>query len=85
MPQCLIKPSNGVPVLINPFDWLIFSGAHLHRSVPNTSPLTRFSLEFRIVDKEAISKPAAPNVDNMAHKKMTMIFSNINDGNKLSI
>jgi hypothetical protein len=29
---------------------IMFSGAHLHSSVPNTSGLTRFSIDFRIVD-----------------------------------
>ncbi len=34
---------------ISPGDLLCFSGAHLHASVPNTTPLTRFSTEVRTV------------------------------------
>lgn len=44
---------------------LLFSAAHLHRSNPNSTGLTRFSIDFRTVS-EADTKASigAPNVDN---------------------
>jgi hypothetical protein len=44
---------------------LLFSGAHLHSTVPNTTGATRFSIDFRTVhldDVEAFR--GAPNVDS---------------------
>lgn len=43
---------------------LLFSGAHLHSSVPNTSGCTRFSIDFRIVNLDDVAaKVGAPNLD----------------------
>ncbi|HEY8190463.1 MAG TPA: hypothetical protein VIF12_07235, partial [Micavibrio sp.] len=44
---------------------ILFSGAHLHSTMPNTSGQTRFSVDFRIAhmgDHE--SGKGAPNIDN---------------------
>jgi hypothetical protein len=44
---------------------LIFSGAHLHSTVPNFSGKTRFSIDFRTVNiDDAIAFRGAPNVDS---------------------
>ncbi|CAM9567169.1 unnamed protein product [Ectocarpus fasciculatus] len=52
------------PVVINPGDVLVFSGAHLHGSVPNATMTPRYSSEVRTVDKRDISNNlGAPNVD----------------------
>lgn len=46
---------------------LQFSAAHLHRTVPNSSGLTRFSIDFRTVHLEDIENSnGAQNVDNKA-------------------
>jgi hypothetical protein len=43
---------------------IMFSGAQMHSSVPNTSGSTRFSLDFRSVHLEdAAARTGAPNVD----------------------
>lgn len=43
---------------------LMFSGAQLHSSVPNTSGKTRFSVDFRTVHlDDVVGKRGAPNVD----------------------
>jgi hypothetical protein len=43
---------------------LIFSPAHLHSTVPNTTSRTRFSIDFRTVDiDDLIERRSAPNVD----------------------
>ena len=52
-------------VITPPGGVLIFSAAHLHSSVPNTTGRTRFSIDFRTVhldDVEAFR--GAPNVDS---------------------
>jgi len=54
-------------MVVEPGDLLCFSGAHLHASVPNTSGVTRFSLEARTVDVDDVaSRRGAPNVDGRA-------------------
>jgi hypothetical protein len=52
----LICPVGGV---------ILFSGAQMHSSVPNTSGLTRFSIDFRTIHlDDAASKRGAPNLDS---------------------
>ena len=44
---------------------ILFSGAQLHSTVPNTSGRTRFSIDFRSVDlDDVIAKNGAPNIDS---------------------
>jgi hypothetical protein len=44
---------------------MIFSGAQMHSSVPNTSGVTRYSIDFRTVHvDDARAKHGAPNVDS---------------------
>jgi hypothetical protein len=44
---------------------LIFSGAQLHATVPNTSGRTRFSVDFRTVHIDDVAaQRGAPNVDS---------------------
>lgn len=52
------------PIVIDPGDVLLFSGAHLHGSTINDTGITRFSSEIRTVDFGDISSGiGAPNVD----------------------
>lgn len=54
----LICPAGGL---------IMFSGAQLHSSVPNTSGVTRFSIDFRTVHyDDARTKRGAPNIDTAA-------------------
>ncbi len=51
----LIAPAGGI---------VLFSGAQMHSSVPNTSGKTRFSIDFRVVDEDDVKdKNGAPHVD----------------------
>ena len=51
----LIVPAGGI---------ILFSGAQMHSSVPNTSGKTRFSIDFRIVHlDDALANGGAPRVD----------------------
>jgi phytanoyl-CoA dioxygenase PhyH len=44
---------------------ILFSGAHLHSSVPNTSGYTRFSIDFRTVHLDDVqAHSGAPNIDS---------------------
>ncbi|GII02339.1 phytanoyl-CoA dioxygenase family protein [Planobispora takensis] len=53
-----------VRVVPEPGGVLLFSGAQLHSTVPNTSGRTRFSIDFRTVDVEDVrDRRGAPNVD----------------------
>ncbi len=44
---------------------MLFAGAQMHSTVPNTSGRTRYSIDFRTVHlDDLIAKKGAPNVDN---------------------
>ena len=52
-------------LVCEPGGLLIFSGACLHSTVPNTSGRTRFSIDFRTVHVDDVtSKNGAPNIDS---------------------
>jgi hypothetical protein len=51
--------------IVEPGGIILFSGAQLHSSVPNTSGRTRFSIDLRTVHiGDALAGRAAPNVDS---------------------
>ena len=51
----LIVPAGGM---------IVFSGAQMHSSVPNTSGKTRFSIDFRTVNvDDAVQRRGAPKTD----------------------
>jgi hypothetical protein len=57
-------PGTEVVPLPSPGDVLLFSGAQLHKSIPNTSRLARYSVDFRTVDvRDLTSQRGAPLVD----------------------
>lgn len=44
---------------------ILFSGAQMHSTVPNTSGRTRFSIDFRTVHiDDVVAKAGAPNIDS---------------------
>ncbi|QDT35906.1 phytanoyl-CoA dioxygenase family protein [Stratiformator vulcanicus] len=54
-----------VRVVTEPGGLLIFSAAHLHSTVPNTTNQTRFSIDFRTVDRRDLEAGrGAPNIDS---------------------
>jgi hypothetical protein len=54
-----------VPVL-QPGAVLLFSGAHLHGSVPNTSGVARYSIDFRTVDRRHVEGRIGAAMDDVA-------------------
>jgi ectoine hydroxylase-related dioxygenase (phytanoyl-CoA dioxygenase family) len=54
-----------VRLILPPGGIVVFSAAHLHSSVPNTSGYTRFSIDFRTVCKTDVKERiGAPNIDS---------------------
>jgi len=54
-----------IRVIAPPGGILLFSGAQMHSSVPNTSGRTRFSIDFRTVNLDDVAaRRGAPNVDS---------------------
>jgi len=75
------KPVQDLVVLPAPGAVLLFSGAQLHTSIPNTSGRARYSVDFRTVDaRDLQAGRGAPLVD--AHCTGTAIrdFYNVADG-----
>jgi hypothetical protein len=60
-----VELSPDIRLLPPPGGIIIFSGAQMHSSVPNTSGRTRFSIDFRTVQvDDVIGQRGAPNVDS---------------------
>lgn len=79
-----LDPSGAMPVVVEPGDVLIFSGAHLHASVPNASGASRFSIEMRSVDvDDAAAGRGAPNVDGAAPYTAWHWFRRLDTGDRL--
>jgi hypothetical protein len=54
-----------VRLIPKPGGVLLFSGASMHSTVPNTSGYTRFSIDFRTVHLDDVkAKQGAPNIDS---------------------
>lgn len=71
----LVAPSGGVT---------IFSGAHLHSSVPNSSGVTRFSIDFRTVQLEDVNgRRGARNIDSDCTGTTLRDFLRVSDLEKL--
>ncbi|HVY63538.1 MAG TPA: hypothetical protein VHH11_01825 [Gammaproteobacteria bacterium] len=59
-------------LLPKPGQVMVFSGAHLHASIPNTSGIARYSVDFRIIDRADVEAGVgAPMVD--VHCSGTML------------
>jgi len=57
--------SQSVRYLPPPGGVIVFSGAHLHETVPNTTAFTRFSIDFRTVHlDDAAARRGAANIDS---------------------
>ena len=71
-------------MVVEPGDFLCFSGAHLHASVPNTSDATRYSVELRTVYADDLTADrGAPNLDGRAPAVPLEWFRSMADGTPL--
>jgi ectoine hydroxylase-related dioxygenase (phytanoyl-CoA dioxygenase family) len=67
MPQEAMQVDPQIRVVLSAGGILIFSGAQMHSTVPNTSGKTRFSIDFRTVHRDGVSsKCGAPNIDSVS-------------------
>lgn len=74
-------PADELVVLPAPGSVLLFSGAQLHKSIPNTSGLSRFSVDFRTVDvRDVVDRRGAPTVDVQCTGTSIRDFRNVADG-----
>ena len=77
-------PMHELAVLPAPGEVLLFSGAQLHKSIPNTSGLSRYSVDFRTVDAEDLKAGrGAPLVDVHCSGTAIRDFHNVSDGSAL--
>lgn len=77
-------PADAVAVVVQPGDVLLFSGAHLHATVPNTSGRPRFSVEVRTAAAADVAAGrGAPNVDGAAPRVPWNWFRRVDDGTAL--
>jgi hypothetical protein len=78
------EPVDDLVVLPSPGSVLLFSGAQLHRSIPNTSGRARFSVDFRTVDiSDLLSGRGAPLVDADCTGTAIRDFHNVANGSAL--
>ena len=60
-----VDEANAFKVVLNAGDVLCFSSAHLHATVPNTTDVTRYSVEMRTINLADLKAGrGAPNIDN---------------------
>ena len=75
------KPLHDLVVLPAPGAVLLFSGAQLHTSIPNTSGRARYSVDFRTVDaRDLLADRGAPLVDVHCTGTAIRDFHNVADG-----
>lgn len=80
-----IDNTDEVRVVIAPGMLAVFSAAHLHAGVMNTTPLTRFSVETRTVNLEDLKAGrGTPNIDGLGKQPAYEWFSSITDGRSLA-
>ncbi|HVW83690.1 MAG TPA: hypothetical protein VHB50_03380, partial [Bryobacteraceae bacterium] len=63
-PEEPIEPEPAIRFVTEPGGMIVFSGAQLHSTVPNTSGVARYSIDFRTIDiNDTIQKRGARNLD----------------------
>lgn len=77
--------SGEIRLVPEPGTLVAFSGAHLHASVPNSTPLARFSCETRTVSAADLrAGRGAPNIDGAPVEPAFSWFSGFNGGESLA-
>ena len=83
-PNAPLPDGEVLSVLIEPGDLLAFSGAHVHRSVPNTTDHTRYSFDTRTIwIEDSAAQRGASNVDGKAPWKNPGWFRRLDDDEPL--
>jgi hypothetical protein len=69
-----------VRFVVPPGRVILFSGAQLHSTVPNTTNMVRWSIDFRTVNiDDVVSKRGAPNTDSAATGTSLRDFLRVSD------
>ena len=77
-------PAEAKRLDIAPGDIAAFSGAHLHASIENRTPLARINVEFRYASLADVrARRGAPNVDGSAPRIGWRWFKRFTDGDSL--
>ncbi|MBE1205328.1 hypothetical protein [Aminobacter carboxidus] len=75
-----LEVGDAIPVVIAPGETIAFSSAHAHAGVPNSTGLTRISLETRTLWIDDVrSGRGAPNVDGFARWMSPGMFRRLSD------
>lgn len=75
-----VSLENDLRLTCPPGGVIVFAAAHLHSTVPNTSNQTRFSIDFRTVDRRDIERDrGAPNLDSEANGTTLMDYLRATD------
>lgn len=87
LPEATESPLPGTASRLDlaPGDIAAFSGAHMHGSVENRTPLARINVEFRYVSLTDVrARRGAPNVDGAAPRVGWSWFARPTDGDSLA-
>ena len=76
LPLEVVDKSNEYRVDCNSGDLIVFSGSHLHGTIPNNSNKTRFSIDFRILSKELYKRNIGQNIDSKSTGSTIADFKN---------
>lgn len=71
-----VDKSEEFRLVCNAGDLVIFSGCHLHGTIPNISDKTRFSIDFRILSKDFHKKNIGINIDSKSTGSTVEDFKN---------
>lgn len=78
------QPADELIVLPAPGQVLLFSGAQLHASIPNTSGISRYSVDFRTIDRrDVLSSRGARMADVHCSGTMLREFASISTDERL--
>jgi hypothetical protein len=67
-------------LLPDPGSILLFAGAHLHRTIPNTSKKSRYSVDFRTIHApDVLAGRGAPCIDNLSTGTAIRDFKRVSD------
>ncbi len=80
-----IDDRDQIRVTVTPGTLVVFSAAHLHAGILNTTQLTRFSVETRTVNlQDLLGQRGAPNVDGLGARPAYEWFHRVGDGQPLA-
>ena len=71
-----VDKSKEFRLVCNAGDLVVFSGCHLHGTIPNLSNKTRFSIDLRILSKEFYKNNIGYNIDSKSTGSTIEDFKN---------